>query len=214
MNYFYDILINVDEDNIFKFYEWENYDPIEIIKKIPLFRVNTNTLIDFYSYNIKVSQDFLNRILDKTLIKNNKINKTLRYACLLCDSKNTLILEFNDEGNIIGKSSLLLDDELNVLECIYNYNLEKIEYEKLNKRIYSNKVRQEEIIKKVINVELQTLEEKNNISKLKYLFNEVFGYEEDDFSNMKKKMENILNIDNNEIVKKIYNLIILSYNKS
>lgn len=214
MNYFYDVIINMNEESIFNFYEWENYDPIELVKKIPLFRVSTQTFKDFYMNNLKVSQEFLNSIVDKTILKNNKINKTIKYACLLCDTKNSLVVEFDEEGNIVSRSSLLLDDEANVLEFIYSYKETKIDYKKNNNIIINSFLRQEELIRKVINIELKTIIENNNEVKLKYLFNEWFGYEEDNISKMKNKIEKELNMELSSKTKDIYDLIVLSYNKS
>jgi len=214
MNYFYDVLINMNEDNVFCFYEWENYDPIELIKKIPLYRVSTQTLKDFYMFDIQVTQEFLNSILDKTILKNNKINKTLKYACLLCDTKNSIVVEFNEDGTIISRSNLLLDDEANVLEFIYSYKENKIEYQKKDLLVLNKLLRQEELVRKVINLEFNTMIENNDIAKLKYLFNEWFGYEEDNIIEMKRKIKKELSKDISSKTKEIYDLIMLSYNNS
>ena len=214
MEYCYDILINLNENSAYNFYEWEDYDPIELIKKIPIFRVDSKILKDFYLYNIKVSNDFLNTLSDKTILKNNKINKTLKYACLLCDTKNTLVVEFDEEGNLINRSTLLLEDDANIIEFIYNYKETKINYEKKDLINYKNILRQEEIIKKVIKTEINTLLANKNFLKLKYLFNEWFGYEESDFRKIKNIMFEDLDYKINLITQKIYNLIILSYSKS
>lgn len=214
MNYFYDVIINMNEDNIFSFYEWENYDSIELVKKIPLFRVSTNTLKDFYVWNIKVSVDFLNEIVDKTILKNNKINKTIKYACLLCDTKNTLVVEFDNDGNVISRSNLLLDDDANVLEFIYSYKVSKIEYEKINFLAVNQLLRKEEQIKKVLKIEFNTIIKNNDLSKLKYLFNEWFGYEEKSVVKITNKIHEELNKEVTLKTKSIYELVVLSYSKS
>lgn len=212
MNYCYDVLINISEDNVFNFYEWEDFDPIELVKKIPLYRINSSVLKDFYSCDIKVDKEFLNEIMDKTILKNSKINKTIKYACLLCDCKNALVVEFNDFGEIVGRSNLLLEDESNIIEFIYSYNEIKIKYEKLKNREIKNFLRQEDLIKKVIKLELTSLVENKNYTKLKYLFNEWFGYEESSIDKIKNKIikELSMSIDNNSF--KVYNIIKDSYN--
>lgn len=214
MNYCYDVLINMNEEKAFEFYEWDSYDPVELIKKIPLFRVNSNIIQDFYLYEIKVTQDFLNSLLDKTILKNDKLNKIIKYACIISDTKNSLVVEFNDNGHIIGRSNLLLDDEANVLEIIYNYKETLIDYEKHNKRKINYNLRQEEMIKKVINIELNTMIEKNDESKLKYLFNEWFGYEENNINIVINKIKKELDSELTLKTKEIYDLIVLSYNKN
>ena len=54
MNYYYDIVVNFQDTN-YMFYDWNEKDNIEFIKKIPIFQVTTNTLKDFISevYQIK-----------------------------------------------------------------------------------------------------------------------------------------------------------------
>ena len=115
MNYSYDVLINMNEDSLFSFYEWENYDPIELVKKIPIYRVSTKILRDFMLYDVQVTKEFLEENKDKTILKNSKLNKTIKYACLLCDTKNAVVIEFNDNGEVISRSSLLLEDEANII---------------------------------------------------------------------------------------------------
>lgn len=214
MDYFYDILINMNEDDIYNFYEWENYDIIEYIKKIPLFRVSTKTLIDFYSNYVQINEEFLINLLDKTVTKNSKLNKTIKYGCLLCDTKNVLVVEFNDCGEVISRSSLLLEDEANILEVIYNYKETNIRYVNLGNRNISQKLRQEKLIKKVIKLEFNTLIDDNNQAKLKYLYNEWFGYNEENLVKIRKNIKEELDADLTQKTKKIYDLIMLSYNKS
>ena len=45
MNYFYDLFLNFNEENIY-FYEWDEFDNIEHFKRIPVFQVNNKTLND------------------------------------------------------------------------------------------------------------------------------------------------------------------------
>ena len=214
MNYCYDILININEDSVYKFYEWDKCDPIEFIKKIPLYRVTTNTVKDFLLNNIKVSHEFLNEIKDKTVLKNNKIIKTIEYACVLCDCKNSIVVEFNSFGEVIGRSNLLLEDEINILEFIYSYNELKIPYEKTEKIKISNCLRQEEIVKKVIKLEIETLLKKGEYSKLKYLFNELFDYEENNIEVISKYIKEELKKRLSKKIQKLYDLILLSYSNS
>lgn len=212
MDYFYDVIINMNEDKIFKFYEWENYDAVELIKKIPLYRVSSKTLKDFYLFDILVSKEFLELILDKTILKNNKLNKTLKYACLLCDTKNCLVVEFDSEGQVASRSTLLLEDEADIIEIIYNYKETKFDYQRTELIDFNNNLRQEELVKKVIKLELKTIMDNNNEAKLKYLFNEWFGYEEKNVDKMKKIIISELDRDFNERMYNIYEIIKKSYN--
>ena len=68
MNYYYDIVVNFQDTN-YMFYDWNEKDNIEFIKKIPIFQVTTNTLKDFISYNIIINEEILNTIKDKTKLE-------------------------------------------------------------------------------------------------------------------------------------------------
>ena len=60
MVYIYDIILNLTDDNrILEFFEWDQFDNIEHIKKIPLFRVNTSFIDDLINYEIKIEEDIL-----------------------------------------------------------------------------------------------------------------------------------------------------------
>ena len=128
MNYYYDILLNFD-DNFLMFYEWDENDPIEFTKKIPLFHIDNKTFIDLLDNKIIINDDFLSNILNKTKMKQSFI----KYACIFGDGKNSIALEFNDDGKVISKSSILLEDELNINEFMYNIELSKLSYEIIEK---------------------------------------------------------------------------------
>ena len=46
MNYYYDIILNWKEDKAYEFYEWNDFDYLELIKKIPLIKVKHKTFLD------------------------------------------------------------------------------------------------------------------------------------------------------------------------
>ena len=63
MIYVYDIILNwTDEDKIYEFFEWELNDDLEHIKKIPLFKIDSNTFDDILNYEVKTNDIFLNKI--------------------------------------------------------------------------------------------------------------------------------------------------------
>ncbi len=208
MDYYYDVMLNFGE-YYFMFYEWDKDDTIEYIKKIPLKHVSNKIIIDMLNNKIKVNNEFLNKIKDKTKLKDNKI---LRYCCIFSDGKTSLALEFNDSGESICKSSILLDDEININEFMYNIKETNIEYEIINKDDYFNETRQERKIKNLIKMEIETLYQKHNDSKLKYIYLEWFNKLEEERDIMYKNMLNKLNDSLTNREYKIYELIKLSYN--
>lgn len=207
MNYYYNLKLNLNE-KLYEFYEWKNYEIINV-SKVPFFKVNKHTLKDLYLYNIKVEQDFLNKIYNKNISSEN-----ISYLAIFNDNKNSIAIEFNDKGESIYKSKLEVDADLTISELSYNMKLLDLKYTKLKKEYYLNmNLRNEEEIKNIVKRELINLKRKNNIEKLKYIYYEINNTILDNINDIYYKLSNI--VKNNEInkIKDIYNIIILSYKK-
>ncbi len=213
MNYYYDIILNWGENKAYDFYEWNDYDNLELLKKIPLIKLKHKTFIDLISNKIKVSSDFLDSIHDKTLVSDKKNIKRIEYACLFTDTKNVIALEFNKEGLTMNRSKLLIEDELNVLEIIYGMKDTDIKYEIIEKLQIDNTLRQISEAKKLILLEINHLYQEKEIAKLKYLY---YEYKKENVDNMEYIYESILKDINgsfNEEILKLYYIIKLSYHK-
>jgi len=208
MNYYYDILLNF-QNNFYMFYEWDELDCIEFIKKIPLFHIESKALIEAYSNIIQVNIDFLKQIENKTKLKNSKY---LKYACIVSDGKNSIALEFNDDGKVINKSSLIIEDELNINEFIYSISKSHIEYKVISEDIFFKEIRQELKIKKILKIEIENMYKNKNFSKLKYIYLEWFETILDNIDIMYKNMLERLNDKLSEKEYHIYELIKISYN--
>ena len=72
MNYYYDILLNFQE-KYYWFYEWDQNDNIDFIKKIPIFHVDSKTYIELLTKKISLNKEFLNSIENKTKLKSKNI---------------------------------------------------------------------------------------------------------------------------------------------
>lgn len=207
MNYYYDIVLNFQEKN-YMFYEWEEEDIIDIIKKIPIFQVNIKTFKDLINNEINVDLEFLKSIENKTELK----NKTLKYVALFASKNGSIALEFNNEGKSIYRSFLQVDDELGTIEMLFTLPVYKLNYTILKKISISKNLRKEDNIKNFIKKEIDLLYNNKEIDKLKYLYNEWFLKDNDDilkiYNEMNKKLQDKLS--DREIT--IYNLIRLSYN--
>lgn len=210
MNYYYDIILNWNENEAYEFYEWNDTDYLELIKKIPLIRIKHKIFLDLVSNKIKVSPEFLNMIQDKTLISGKNLINNITYAALLTDNKNVIAIEFDKEGNSISYSKLLIDDELNVLESTFNLKEYNLEYEILNKLPLNSNIRQENEAKKVISLEINNLYQKD-LSKLKYLYYEFKKEKSDDASYIYETLNQELNNNFSEDILKLYYIIKLSY---
>ena len=125
MNYYYDVLLNFNDDSLWNFYEWEETDPLLFVKKIPVFYVNQNNQDDIYA------------------------------SFLLSDSKNSIGVCVDESGHVVGLSRLLLRDDNNLNEFIYTMNDTILPYLVLEKRKSDHVFRQYEKMKKSILLELR-----------------------------------------------------------
>ncbi|MBQ8902117.1 MAG: DUF3603 family protein [Bacilli bacterium] len=208
MNYYYDVLLNFQEKYCM-FYEWDEQDEIEFIKKIPLYHIDSKTYVDLFSNKIKVTGDFLKYIENKTKLKSNNF---LEYAAIFSDGKNSIALEFNNKGEVINKSSLMLEDELNINEFMYSINLSELNYEIINSEIRYKETRQELKIKRILKLEIDSMYRNNELSKMKYIYLEWFNELLDNIDKMYNNMINKIKDNLSDKEYEIYELIKLSYN--
>lgn len=213
MNYYYDIILNWNEENAYEFYEWNDFDYLELIKKIPLIKVKHKTFLDLTENIVKVDSDFLELIKEKTLVSDRKNFKKIEYACLFTDTKNAIAIEFNEEGVSISRSKLLVDDELNVLEVIYGIKETNINVEAIRKIKIDNTLRQIKEAQKLILMEINNLYQKKEIDKLRYLYYEYKKENIDDINYIYESIKNDLKKDFNEDILKLYYIIKISYHK-
>lgn len=196
MNFIYDIVLNFNKD-YYDFFEWNKKDNIVNIKKIPLFIVNNDIFNSMKYDSVSVNTNFIDKIRDKTYTYNRqKIGNT----CLLSDGKQVIGLLFNDKGDLIKRSSLLLDEEEEVLDEIYSNEVTDIDIirtKKCRRNDNVNRVQKEkrEFLIRYINKE-------KNIVNLKYLYYDYFEKDEED-SNIIR--EGLINEIKNNWNKKIDN---------
>ena len=135
------------------------------------------------------------------------------YAFLVSDSKDSLALELNEDGVVISRSKLLLNDEINLNEISFTMKEFPLKYKVLKKYESRKNIRQIEEIKKLISCEIDTLYELKNISKLKYLYYEWFNILSNNVEKIVLDMKKDLTNSYNENQERIYNLIKKSYHK-
>ncbi len=213
MNYYYDCLLNWNEQEAYEFYEWNDYDYLELIKKIPLVKVKHKVLLDFIQNSVKVDKEFLEMIKDKTLVSDKKNFKRIEYASLFTDTKNVIALEFNEEGLSISRSNLLIDDDLNILEVIYGIKETTFNYEIIKKIEMNQTLRQEKEAKKLILLEINNLCQNKEIDKLKYLYYEYKKENINDIDYIYEQIKSDLERKIDQDILKLYHIIKLSYHK-
>ena len=158
---------------------------------------------------VKVDVDFLSTIENKTKLKQNKY---LKYSCIISDGKNSVAILFNDDGLVINKSSLTVEDELNINEFVFSISKSKINYEIISDDVFYKETRQELKIKKVLKLEIDGMYKQKNYSKLKYIYLEWF---DEILDNVDIMYNNMLDKINSKLTDKeyhIYELIKISYN--
>lgn len=203
MNYIYDIVLNFNRD-YFEFFQWKKGDKIIHVKKIPAFKVSDSDIMNFKYNNLKVSEDFLNKIFELTLFYNK--SNDYKYLCLLSSGNETIGVMFNKDGYLIKRSSLVFDEEDEVNNEVINEENFKIdylinEYNNVNLLPRIDKDRMEYLSKFISN--LDVLEDSNI---LKYMYYDYFEKEEDNICKIKEIILSELN-NNSCNKKKLYDLI-------
>ena len=187
MNFIYDIVLNFNKD-FYNFFEWNKNDNIINVKKIPIFLIDNDTFTSMKYDNVIVSKEFIDLIKDKTY---TYTRSKLGISCLISNNKEVIAVLFNDNDNLIKRSSLMLDEEEEVLDEIENDSLYKINIIKRRKvnieNVNRNIKEKKDFLIKYIN------EEKNDIN-LKYLYYDYF-----------EKDENNIKIIKNDLIKEIKN---------
>lgn len=201
MNYIYDIYLNFNNE-FYDFFDWNKTDKIVHIKMIPVFKTTEENIKNIINYNIQLEEKYLTMILNKSITW-NKGDKYKNYA-LFCDDNNVIAVEFDKNGKCINKSSLLINEELEILEISYKFKTKNIEFKILNKCKIILKTRKQIKEEKFIIEELKNID----IKKLEYLYFECFNKRQKD---KKIIIKDILNLSkNSKTYKNLYNILKLT----
>lgn len=210
MIYIYDILANfIDGSRIYEFFEWNSKDSILHINKIPLIKVSDKVFNDLVYKDIRVEENLLELIEDKCYSYKEKI----KYAACFTNGVKCYIIEFNNKKENVFKSSLLLDEEEDIIACSKRLNILKFNYVVVKDYQNTlNKLTREE--EKKYNIVLKDLErsyQEKNIDKINYLYSEIFLNDDTDINiKYQKLVDNI----NNSNLSKIYNILKLEKKKA
>ena len=206
MNYIYDILLNFKEE-LYDFYDWNQYDNIIHIRKIPLFKITTNNL-DYIKKNIiEFENSFLDKIKNKTEVFTTKSIRSIEYACLFSDGYDVLAVQIKDKK--LKKSKLLIDEEMEALDT--TGRLKKLDFNyRIIKSININhfKTRKEAEIEKYIKKEIKKIIKEEE--KLKYIYYECFNKKEENSEKIILNINKEIKKDSNKINKKLYNFFKLT----
>lgn len=189
----YDIVLNFDK-NIIEFYEWEEEDNIKYVKKIPLIKVNTNTLYDFLYNKIKIEDDILFKIENNLEFYDEDL-LDYKYSFILSDGIKAI--GYSYLTNEI--STLLIDEEKEILKFSNKMDIINIDYKIIEKN-YRKEIyltRKELKIKTKLKKEITNLYKNNKIEQLNYYyyeyFNKISNNKEEVYNNLINTLENINN---------------------
>ena len=187
MDYIYDIVLNFQND-YYDFYEWKKTDKVINVKKIPVYLVN--------------NQNYLNLKYNEVIIDNTKLpNNTKMF--LATNGQEVMGLLLDNQGKIIKKSSLLLEeseevlnekDTIKALPLKYIKNISKPH--NIDSRIHKEKI-------KYINKYLSNIDIKKDEYLLKYIYYETYKKEENNVRTIKEEINKLISND----INKIYNAI-------
>ena len=178
MNYIYDIVLNYF-DNYYEFYEWSKDDNIIEVNKIPIFRINRFVMDDLLNNKIRVDSNFLNSIYDERI----------GYCCLFCDLNVVISFKFDKDGYVIGRSSLLFDEEESIIDEVCDYDEYSFSYEIVSS-IYKDTflTRKEISIRDYLINEINKLYKDSSYDFINYLYGEIYN----DRLSIKKKYEKLI----------------------
>lgn len=213
MNYIYDILLNfIDSDRLIEFYEWSESDSFEHIKRIPIYRISSKVMQDICENKIKVSKDFLEEIENKTNLYKNKQN--IKYATLFSDINKVIAFEFSDDGTVISKSSLLLDEEEAVIDECSNINESNLTYTIIEPYMINYFLTREELFKRnYLLKELDYISKVNDVDKLIFLYEEIFKTDKLSFEKKLKRLIDDIKNNFNSKHNELYEIVRLTYTK-
>lgn len=193
MNYIYDITTNFN-NKFYDFFEWNKNDKLINFQKIPIIRVNK------YHYNIlftnifKISKKQLNQLKNKSKIL-NKQNKNI--YLLITNGKDIFGIMFNKNGKSIKRSSLNIEDELDMIKTCKKIKIKKFSYQilrniniPLTTRNYLNKLI-------FINKKLNKISSQKDKELITYLYYECYNKLENNQSLALNKLKNQINNANN-----------------
>ena len=172
MIYIYDIILNLTDNFYYDFYEWSSNDNLINIKKIPAFRVDSKTLYDFINYKIKIDINFLKEIENKSIFLRKDKSK-YNYSLLISNGEKSIGLCLSDNGSILYKSAMLLDEEEETNRIVLKEKETTIKYKKYE--CNATKLLRCDIKKKInILKEIKKEYSSRNFDKLKYIYYEVY----------------------------------------
>ena len=183
MKYIDNISVNLKKEFI-NFYEWNEIDKITKINKVQIYKVNNDTYYDLLKYNINVTETGI-------------INKIV----IFCNDFDSICIKFDNNGNSVLRSKLLLEEESNIIDIMLRDKCFKLNYKILEEVKYSYNTREENYILDKIGNFINS--NKDNIDIINYLSYEWFNKK---INNYNRLLE-LVNTSSKEEINKLYETI-------
>ena len=208
-----DIILNFLDGRLYEFFEWNSDDSFEHIKSIPLFKVESSVLEDFILNKIKCSTNFLKEINNKTEVFATGIIKRIEFATILTDGNRAIAFEFSDKGEKLTMSSLLLDEEEEILDLVTDMDIISIEYKILEREKEKLYTRKEQFIRNYIIQDLKAAYVNKDYNKIKYLYEEIYNSSNKGVDYKYKRLLRDINTGFNKKYIRLFNILKLVNNK-
>lgn len=172
MNIVCDVMLNYSEENqFFDFYEWNKDDSFLIIQEIPIIKISEMQMIEIEKSIIQISASFLNDIWQKS----KSIDYQFFTGLLVMSNDKVIGLKFDRNGVLIGKSSLLLDEEMAVIDENQDLCITDFSYTIISSTILSFLTRREKEIQKRLLKGVTSFYLREEYDVINYLYQELFS---------------------------------------
>ncbi len=203
MTYIYDVTLNFNEV-LYDFFEWNNNDNLIHVRKIPIFKVSNDTFLNVLTYEVQLSDEILYKIKDKTDTYGKKTKSFT--SCLIRNEDNIIALKFDDNGISKQVSSIIIEEELDILEIRVKLT-KSFEYKTLTKRKFLTSTRYDSLNRTYLQNQINNLSIDNDREKIKYLYFEYFGkYINDEKTALNKLKKEVIKDNYNNNLKDFFKL--------
>lgn len=202
MNYIYDVMTNF-QDKYYDFFEWDKLDKLIHFKKIPIIKVDKKDFITIYINKIKINTETIKKIKNKSEIWNKNENNNKYHYILITNGNDIIGLEFDNEGINTRRSSLYIDEELDIIKTIKRMEKQKLNFSILKKLKLILITRKELTNKEYLKKQLNNLSINKDVEKINYLYYECFNKEEKNIKSARQEL--IKSIDKQQTFQTLYN---------
>lgn len=192
MDYIYDIILNFQND-YYDFYEWKNKDKLTNVKKILVYKVNTEDYLNLKYNDITIDMQIFPKQSKMMLITNGE---------------EVMGLLLDQTGKVVKKSSLLFEEADEVLEEQEILKFIKIKYlRNIHKpHIHISRLEEEKLRF------LESFFSKIDITKdeylLKYIYYDIYLKEEQNTSIIYQDLKKLIQTNINQIYNSIKKITI------